>query len=261
MRRRIINIDEEKCDGCGQCAEACTEGAIQIINGKARLVREYYCDGLGACIGECPRGAITIEEREALPFDPESLAHRRNNLHEQAVEASAPFNGGPGMKSLFIEPDDEQTDEQNKDQGEAIMSRLRNWPVQLALVPLRAPYFNNADITISADCVPFAFADFHRRFLSSRALLMGCPKFDDADFYIQKLSQIFLQNHVRSIELVYMEVPCCRGLVHIVKRAIEDSGCAIHIVYTKISIKGKICESRLDSGTVPDSRRSPVKRM
>ena len=243
--RKIIRIDEEKCDGCGQCVPSCAEGAIQIIDGKARLVSEIYCDGLGDCLGECPQGALTIEEREAEEFDEKAVEH---HLAKQKAQQTAPSQksdslpcGCPGSASQTLKP--QQAARSAAGDAETTPSALSNWPVQLHLVPALAPYFKGANLVISADCVPFSFADFHRKFLAGRALVVGCPKLDDAEAYRKKLAQIFRQNDIKSVEVVYMEVPCCFGLVHLVKKALEESGREIPLSLTKVGIHGEILEN------------------
>jgi Pyruvate/2-oxoacid:ferredoxin oxidoreductase delta subunit len=276
--RKIIHIDESKCDGCGLCVPSCAEGAIQVINGKARLVSETYCDGLGACLGECPRDAITIEEREAAGFDevaverhlaaqdraphipapapaaPPVAAPRRPHPAglERVLGAAGPSSAGhhhgpgggcPGAAARMLEPRPEPSPAAGTAAG-APVSQLGNWPVQLMLLPTRAPYFQDADLLIAADCVPFAFSDFHRRFVTGKTLAIGCPKLDDAGFYQNKLSQIFAGNEIRSIHVVYMEVPCCFGLVHTVREARDASGKPIPLTLTRISIRGDEMESK-----------------
>lgn len=241
MRRKIITIDEEKCDGCGNCVPACAEGALEIVDGKARLVSEVYCDGLGACLGECPQDAITIEEREAEEFDLEAAEHHLAEREEKAAEAEG-FTGCPGAASRMLDRGEAQSEAASQD-GVQMPSQLGNWPVQLRLVPVRAPYFDSSKLLIAADCTAFAFGDFHRLLLSGTTLLVGCPKLDDADLYRRKLAQIFIQNDVREVEIVYMEVPCCHGLVHLVQRAIEDSEKKIPLTLTKIGVKGDILET------------------
>ena len=231
--RKIIKIDEEKCDGCGQCVPACVEGALQIIDGKARLVSEQYCDGLGACLGECPRGAITIEERIAEEFDEVAV---QRHLAEQAADkasqcsATAPAGGCPGTAAACQE-------------AQPSSSSLYNWPVQLSLVPEQAPYFQGARLLIAADCVPFACPDFHQRFLTSRVLVVGCPKLDDAQFYRQKLAQIFTTNDIQSVDTLHMEVPCCIGLVRLVQLALEDSGKQIPASVTEVGVRGEVLQT------------------
>jgi ferredoxin len=230
--RKIVRIDEDKCDGCGQCATACAEGAIEIVEGKAKLISETYCDGLGACLGECPQDAITIEEREAPEFD---LAAVEANQADGQQPAACP--GAAPQSIARCELVDLQGDA-----GEDVAqpSALTNWPVQLKLVPVKAPYFQGADLLIAADCVPCAFADFHRRFLGNKTLMIACPKLDSFDFYRQKLAQIFTQNEISSIEVAYMEVPCCFGLVHLVHESLKESGKDIPLTLVKVGIKGDI---------------------
>ncbi|MDD5464813.1 MAG: 4Fe-4S binding protein [Candidatus Omnitrophica bacterium] len=193
-KRKIINIDEEKCNGCGLCIPNCPEGAIRIIDKKARLISDLFCDGLGACLGYCPQGAISIEEREAAPYDGKKV------------------NIGSG---------------------------LCQWPIQLCLVPAHAPYFEGADVLISADCVPFAYADFHQDLLRNKILLVGCPKFDDISLYREKLKQIFTENNIKSVTCAHMEVPCCFGLLPVINAALKGSGKKIPFEDITISIKGK----------------------
>jgi len=227
--RKIIKIDEEKCDGCGLCAKACAEGAIQIINGKAKLVSETYCDGLGACLGKCPQDAITMEDREAAEFDPKAVeAHLSQNQPKEKLPCGC---SGTLAQKFTREP-------AVKSEGVDVPSQLGNWPVQLKLVPVTAPYLNGAKLVISSDCAPFSFADFHRRFLADRVLLVGCPKLDDVEFYTQKLTAMFRQNDIQSIEVVYMEVPCCFGLIQLVSTALNESGKKIPFKAIKIGIRG-----------------------
>jgi NAD-dependent dihydropyrimidine dehydrogenase PreA subunit len=240
-RRKIIRIDEGKCNGCGQCVIACAEGAIEVIDGKARLVSEAYCDGLGACIGDCPQGAIVIEEREAETFD-EKAVEERLRQREAAAEPGEPLPCGcPSAMARTLVRGEVECEAEGRAAGAP--SRLSNWPVQIQLVPPHAPYLEGAKLLIAADCVPFAFADFHRRFLAGRALMVGCPKLDDAWFYRTKLAEVFAQNAVREVEVVYMEVPCCAGLVRVVRQALEDAGKRIPLTLTKIAIRGEVLET------------------
>jgi len=239
IRRKIVQIDEEKCNGCGECAIACAEGAIAIIDGKARLISETYCDGLGACLGECPQDAITIEEREADVFDPVAV---EQHLYSQSTITAhhAPLACGcPGSASQTIARSGHAAGSQ-----EATPSELANWPLQLHLAPAQASYFQGAKLLIAADCVPFAFADFHRTLLRHHTLLIGCPKLDDATFYRDKLADILAGNEIESIDVAYMEVPCCFGLVQLVRQAVAQSGKAVPVSLTKIGIRGKIVETR-----------------
>jgi ferredoxin len=239
-RRKIVHIDEELCNGCGLCATACAEGAIEIVNGKARLISETYCDGLGACLGECPQGAITIEEREAAEFDLEAVEEHLARAGAAEAAASVPC-GCPGTASQTLTraaPGAPATFEEAGAQS----CRLRNWPVQLHLIPPTAPYLRGARLLIASDCVPFAFADFHRRLLPGRVLLIGCPKLDDAPAYRDKLARILRDNDVASLEVAYMEVPCCFGMVHLVRQAIAASGKALPLGLTKVGIRGEVLE-------------------
>ena len=244
--RKVIRIDEEKCDGCGLCVPACIEGALQIIDGKARLVSETYCDGLGACLGECPQGAITIEERQADEFDPKAVARHLESpeLKKVAPQVEAQsYPSCPGSLSRTLQPKAHLAVEDHDVKKEATSSQLGNWPVQLKLAPVKAPYFEKAKLLIAADCVPFAYADFHSRFLEGRVLLIGCPKLDENELYLQKLTMIFSQNDIESVEIIYMEVPCCFGLAHLVGRAVTGSGKDIPLAFHKIGINGEIQES------------------
>lgn len=297
--RKIIEIDENICNGCGNCIPNCPEGALQVIDGKARLISDLFCDGLGACIGECPAGAIKVVEREAVPYDEtkvmENIArqgksvitahlkhlkdHGETDLYNEALEY---------LKNNNIESEEEvkmnNNDSENQDRlpcgcpGSAVMdlreekhmdtgkhdikqdnsnpktariaellnqltskeSKLRQWPVQIMLVPPNAPYLRNADLLIAADCVPFAYAGFHEDFLENKVLLVGCPKLDDSEFYMKKFTDIIKNNDIKSITVVHMEVPCCFGMLGIVKQAIKDSGKDIPLKAINIGIRGNI---------------------
>ncbi len=210
--RKIVRIDEEKCDGCGICVPACAEGALQIIDGKARLVSEVYCDGLGDCLRECPQGAITIEERAAVPFDEEAV---KVHLARAQMETESLLCGCPGSALRSLTPcSDSPTEEETLPP-----SQLGHWPVQLMLIPPGAPFLAKADILICADCVPFAVPDFHTRYLAGHAVLVGCPKLDDISLYRTKLEQVFRTADPRAITVLRMEVPCCGGLAHAVEEA------------------------------------------
>lgn len=232
--RKIVNIDEEKCTGCGLCVTACAEGAIEIINGKARLVSEIYCDGLGACLGECPEGAIAIEERVAEEFDQEAAKAHVQQLMEE--EKGLPC-GCPGSMAREIKRQPAAADHVVSG---TTPSELTNWPVQLKLVSAAAPYFQGSDLLLVADCVPFALADLHARFLRGRTLVIGCPKLDNADYYIEKLTEILRHSSVNSLTVVHMEVPCCSGLTHIASRAVESSGKDIPMSDVTITIQGEV---------------------
>ena len=226
MLRKIIEIDEEKCDGCGQCVPSCEEGALAIIDGKARLVRDSLCDGLGNCLGECPRDAIRIVEREAERFE-------LPQVHE-----AAGHHGCPGSRVMSFAPRSEAVPAP-ADNAHA-PSTLRQWPVQLTLVPPFAPYLQGADLLIAADCVPFAYADFHSRLLSGRALLVGCPKLDDFEAGTKKLAAIFQMARPRSITIANMEVPCCFGIVHAARVALGMAGHAVPIRVVTIAVDGTV---------------------
>jgi len=281
-KRSIIKIDENKCNGCGLCIPNCPEGALQMIDGKARLISDLFCDGLGACIGHCPEGAITIEEREAEPYNEKKvmeniikqgknvikahLEHLKehgegnflkealNVLKEKGIEnplgkqakekkhvhAHHAHEGGcPGSRVMDFR---ETHRSENKIKVPKGTSELKQWPVQIKLVPAFAPYLQNADLLIAADCVPFAYPDFHTDLLKDKIVLVGCPKLDDADFYTDKLTQIFKNNEIKSVTCAHMEVPCCFGLIKIVKDALSNSGKDVPFHDVTISIKGEKTE-------------------
>ena len=230
--RNIVQIDEKKCNGCGVCIPSCAEGALQIVDGKARLVKEVYCDGLGACLGECPQGAITIIQREAEEFDEKAVEEHVKNLQETpaAHAMSCPSRQVKQFKTI------------GKPAVETPLkmeSRLSTWPIQLKLLPPQALFLKNADLLIAADCVPFAYADFHEDMLKNRVLAMGCPKIDDVSLYRNKLAAIFRTADIKSVTIVNMEVPCCFGLKRIVEEAMELSGRQIPLKQETISIKGE----------------------
>ncbi len=267
MRRKIVQIDEAKCDGCGECIPSCAEGAIALVNGKARLSADVLCDGLGACLGECPRGAITVVEREAAAFDEVAVkVHlerlgRPNEPHAPNAAAPAPapvarprlaiaqdgpaVGGCPGSASrtlprrgLTIVP---------SGPGPALPSpgaesRLGQWPVQLHLVPIAAPYFRDADLLVAADCVPFAYARFHDDLLAGKALVVGCPKLDDLGAYVEKLGRILASNELRSVTVVRMEVPCCGGISAAARHALAASGKALPFRDVVVGVDGTIRE-------------------
>lgn len=273
--RDVIKIDEELCDGCGACVTGCPEGALQVIDGKARLVSDLFCDGLGACIGECPRGAITVERREAGEYSEEQvmenvarqgqgvirahLLHLRdhgqtlylqqaisylsrmgieNPLEKQPVAPSGCGGGCPGSMMRLLES---ESREETSGAWESAPSRLRQWPIQLQLINPAAPYFREAHLVVAADCVPFAFAGFHEKFLKNSALAVFCPKLDRTiDAYVDKLSEIFRTQDVKSITLVHMEVPCCFGLGRVVEMALQKSGREIPVTDYTISLRGEI---------------------
>ena len=221
MNRKIIVIDEEKCNGCGQCVTGCAEGAIALIDGKAKLVSEVYSDGLGACIGECPVGALTLVEKEAPEYDQAAVdKHLATIGRAPHAAASACPGAAPAMAPT--------------------QSQLGNWPLQLSLMPINAPYLERATLLMAADCTAFAYPDFHRHFVKGKVAIIGCPKLDDAAAYREKLAKIIQANHIEFIHVVYMEVPCCGGLVRLVQQAVADSGCKVPVKLTKIGIGGEI---------------------
>ena len=230
--RKIVGIDEEKCDGCGICAEACAEGAIQLIDGKARLVNESHCDGLGACIGECPQGAITLEEKRAEPYDDSGAHHHK--MHKKHAETKK-----CGCPSMQIAQFDRKASGAAP-QCEQGQSMLGHWPVQLALVPPEAPFLKGAELLLVADCVPFAYADFHRDFLSGKSVLVACPKLDDPQAHLDKLALILRKSTIKSITVVRMEVPCCSGLTAIAKQALKLSKKDIPLEEVVIGMRGNI---------------------
>lgn len=298
MKRKIVKIDEEKCNGCGLCIPNCPEGALQIIDEKARLISDLFCDGLGACIGYCPQGAIIIEERETEDYDEKRVmenivkqgknvikahlehlkSHKQDKYFNQAIEflkeknieipleqvaagheqhnfagcppsleelrgtirrssPSANEGGCPGSKMMDFRKKPAQAERAKSSARQE--SELAQWPIQLSLVPPSAPYFQDADLSIVADCVPFAYANFHQDFLKGKSIVIACPKLDDVDFYVEKLAQIFKQSSIKSINVVHMEVPCCFGLNGIVEEALEKSQKNIPVKELVISISGE----------------------
>ncbi|MDO4481396.1 MAG: 4Fe-4S binding protein [Bacillota bacterium] len=230
MKRKIIKIDAEKCNGCGLCADACHEGAIGMREGKAVLLREDYCDGLGDCLPACPVGAISFEEREALAYDEEAV--RLAQLRKQAFSLPC---GCPGTESREIRH--AQACEE-KEEIPAV-SRLSQWPVQIKLAPVNAPYFNGADLLIAADCTAYAYGSFHNDFIKGRITLIGCPKLDDVD-YTDKLTEIIGNNDIKSVTVVRMQVPCCGGIENAVKNALRNSGRSIPVQVVTVSTDGRI---------------------
>jgi len=233
--RKIVKIDEEKCNGCGNCILACAEGALQIIDGKAKLISENYCDGLGACLGECPQDAIIIEERIADEFDEEAVElHLEEKEH---ITEELPC----GCSSATVTQFDRQ-EAPRVVQGETVdqQSMLSHWPVQLTLVPPTAPFLQGVDLVLAADCVPFAYAGFHQDFLRNHSLLVACPKLDDFQAHLKKLTDILSHSQLKSLTVVHMEVPCCTGLTYMVKQAMHLSGKDIPFKEVTIGIKGDL---------------------
>lgn len=242
MIRQIIHIDEEKCNGCGLCANACHEGAIGMVNGKAKLLRDDYCDGMGDCLPNCPTGAITFEQREAAAYD--EAAVEANKKMKAALAAKPVFqmpegHGCPGTRIREMNRRDEAAAEMPA--GAVPVSQLRNWPVQIKLAPVRAPYFNGAKLLIAADCTAYAYANFHQEFMRGKVTVVGCPKLDDVD-YSEKLTEIIRNNDIQSVTIVRMEVPCCGGLEMAAKKALQASGKFIPWQVVTISIDGKILD-------------------
>lgn len=272
--RKIIEINEEKCDGCGLCVPNCAEGAIQIIDGKAKLVSDIYCDGLGACLGHCPQDALKIIEREADEFDEEAVEELLNsqgktfkpadtiqhNHHEdhdcgcssKEIKTSTPpvtrehhqhgHGGGcPGSRIMQFNEEDTAAEAvvSSGDIEVKIKPQLKQWPVQLKLIPVQAPYFENADLLVTADCVPFAYPNYHLDLLKGKVVVVGCPKLDDVEFYTNKLTEIIEANNLKSITVAYMEVPCCQGIVRAVDQAAARDNKGLKINKVKIGIRGE----------------------
>lgn len=231
MIRKIIKIDEKKCNGCGACANACHEGAIAMVNGKAKLVFEDYCDGLGDCLPACPTGAITFEEREAPAYDEQAVKQAKMQKFGQRLPC-----GCPGTQSKIIKHDPSTVA-----QHISVSSQLSQWPVQIKLVPVNVPYFENANLLVAADCTAYAYADFHNEFIRNRITLVGCPKLDSVD-YAEKLAAIIAENSIKSVTVVRMEVPCCGGIENAVKTALQNSGKFLPWRVVTISTDGQIIE-------------------
>lgn len=234
MIRKIIKIDEEKCSGCGLCAEACHEGAIGMVNGKAKLLRDDYCDGLGDCLPSCPSGAISFEEREAKEYSEEAATLNKMKKREEKLPCGCP---GTQSKSIHRDGNNSRLSEDNI----TVTSRLSQWPVQIKLAPVHAPYFENANLLIAADCTAYSYGNFHYDFIKNRITLIGCPKLDEGD-YSEKLTAIIKNNNIKSVTVVRMEVPCCGGIEKATKIALQNSGKFIPWQVVVISTDGKVIE-------------------
>lgn len=245
VKRKIIQIDEEKCNGCGLCVPSCAEGALQIINGKARLVAEKFCDGLGACLGECPQDALHIIEREAEDFDEKAV---EEYLHTKAAsltpEPLAMACGCPSTQVQTFSPSLTSDEANQPGYFAAQRTALTHWPVQIRLVPSTAPFLKGADLLVAADCTPIAYPNFHQDFISHKVVMIGCPKFDEVQDYVEKFTEIFKSAGVKSITVATMEVPCCQGLPTIVRKGLELSGQKIPLEHIVISTRGEIMKKK-----------------
>ena len=239
MKRQIITIDEDKCNGCGICVSACHEGAIGMVNGKAKLLREDYCDGLGNCLPACPTGAITFEEREAMAFNKEEVEKNMQAPAPEPVACGCPGTQAKALRHDMIAPN--PTTASAPHNVAQPSSQLNQWPVQIKLVPINAPYFHQANILVAADCTAFSYGDFHNKFMKNKITLIGCPKLDEGD-YSEKLTAILQQNDIKSVTVVRMEVPCCGGIEYAVKTALQASGKMIPWQVITISTDGQILE-------------------
>lgn len=243
MKRKIIQIDEELCNGCGLCVPSCAEGAIQIIDGKARLVKDQYCDGLGACLGECPQNALQIIEREAEDFDEEAAKAYVAKIRTDATPAH-PHHGGGGCPGSRMMAFQREPVEPSKTAASSIRSELAQWPIQLHLLPIQAPFFADTDLLLAADCVAFAFGGFHGELLKGKALAIACPKLDETEGYLEKLTEIIRRNELKGITVAHMEVPCCSGMTHLAQMARDASGKDLTIRDVTVSIDGTIKTER-----------------
>ena len=238
--RKIVEIDEERCDGCGQCVPDCAEGALQVVDGKVRMLGEQYCDGLGACLGSCPQDALRIVEREADEFDVaavEKLLQSRKTKKEETSAAVPP----PGLAGVKVKTPCQAANKPRFNlAAEKTDSSLSHWPVQIRLVPAQAPFLKDADLLVAADCVPVAYPHFHKDLLAGRVIMMGCPKFDDVNGYVQKFVEVFQNAKPRSIKLAIMEVPCCGGMRMIVKEALKQAGQDIPVEEVIVTARGEI---------------------
>ncbi len=242
--RKIIEIDEELCNGCGECVSACAEAALEIVDGKARMLAEKYCDGLGACLGDCPQGALRVIEREADDFDEEAVEQLLKQKEKEAkpipsIPTAPPAGGCPsaGLQTFQSSSPCKAANAPVSTSGGA--SALSHWPVQIRLVPPSAPFLKNADLLVAADCTPVAYPDFHKDFLEGRAIMMGCPKFDDVEGYVNKFQEVFETADIKSITMVIMEVPCCSQMRGIIAEALKRSGKDIPVSEKVVSVRGQ----------------------
>jgi Fe-S-cluster-containing hydrogenase component 2 len=234
MLRKIIQIDEEKCTGCGLCIDSCAEGALALVDGKARLVKEKYCDGLAACLKECPLGALKIVEKEAEDFDEQAAKENIRQIQEKSRPAPCACQGS------VVRELEKAAENPAETKGSRQMPLLTHWPVQLALVPPGAGFLNDADVVLIADCVPFAYPNVHADFLKEHSVLVACPKLDDAEAHLVKLTEVLRESAIKSLTVVHMEVPCCSGLAYIARRALAESGKELPFKEITIGIKGNI---------------------
>lgn len=271
-KRKIVNIDETRCNGCGQCVQACAEGAIELVDGKARLSAEKYCDGLAACLGECPQGAIDIIEREADPFDPEAVeenlkanpksqflnpkqSNEIQGIRSKLQTSNSTFDQEPmlqcGCPSTQVETFMSEESQADQKENTSHKSELTHWPVQIKLVPPTAPFLKRADLLVVSDCVPVAYPNFHSDFVKGKVVMIGCPKFDDVDEYVGKFSQIFKTAQIKSVTIAIMEVPCCSKMPMIVRKALELSHASIPTEIVVVNAKGKILKRKPLEGNNP----------
>jgi len=248
VKRKIIEIDEDKCNGCGACVTKCAEGALAIVDGKAKVVNEVFCDGLGACIGECPEGALNIIERNAPGFDEDAVKEHltKHKAHEMKAPIGLEPCGCPSHNPMLVKAKSGHLApaKHHAPAHEELPPELTNWPIQWKLIRPDMPFFKDADVLMAADCVPFAFRDFHGKFLAGRPVIIGCPKLDEQQKYLDKLTDVISQSGLKSITVVHMEVPCCQGLQRLVEEAVRKSGKRVPVSTTIIGIQGQVLSSR-----------------
>jgi len=251
--RKIVEIDDELCDGCGQCVPSCAEGALQIIDGKARIIADKLCDGLGACMGDCPNDALKIIERDADEFDEEAVETHLEKQKKSIISEPSPACGCASHNiQVFSNTETIQNSGVKIDSHADLPSALTNWPIQIRLVPAEAPFLKNADLLVVADCVAVAFPGLHQELLAGKVVMMGCPKFDNSEEYIEKFSEVFSKSGVKSVTVASMEVPCCSGLPWIVKKGLEKSGTRIPLSEIVISAQGKV--QSIDENTQEEAK-------